>query len=454
MRGFGLHPSPPAPLPGVPGRGESVQPLQHAQQRRVAALEADAHPRQARPHPRGRGQRHGVGNAGDHFAPGRGGPGAGGPLPPPARTRSRRRDPPAGAGSRAADPRRPPPPRRGRTPPAAAAADGARARRAARRGARRALARRVAVQHRRQPRPHVGPPRPAALAPAQRQEAVEHVGPAGDAGDRQTQRLLGQRPQAAIPADRPAARTGRGCGRRAAAAPAARAGPATRSCPSGRRRRRRQPGGPSPTSSMPPGEQPRLRAGWRPRTTAPSAPRPGGPPTAPATRGRRGVSEGRGDQRWDGAGPGGAAEVGEDRLPVVAPEVGRRPQRHQPAEVVGGADAPEVVVAAEARGVAQVDQPAQDAQLRARGVEVVQAGDVAARRPRNSVSVSRRTSRVPTNHCWMRSQNTAPTRLTVKRRATARARRLKPDTITVGTVPQAADGPARTSCPSSSPRTP
>jgi len=65
-------------------------------------------------------------------------------------------------------------------------------------------------------------------------------------------------------------------------------------------------------------------------------------------------------------------------LPIVAPEVGRRPQRHQAAEVLGGADAAEVVVAAEASGVAQVDQAAQSAQLRAHGVEVVQGGDVTA----------------------------------------------------------------------------
>jgi hypothetical protein len=65
-------------------------------------------------------------------------------------------------------------------------------------GAARLFPRGVAVDHGRQPRPHVGPARPAALAPAQRQEAVQHLRPAGDAGDGQPQGLLGEAAQLRI----------------------------------------------------------------------------------------------------------------------------------------------------------------------------------------------------------------------------------------------------------------
>ena len=112
--------------------------------------------------------------------------------------------------------------------------------------------------------------------------------------------------------------------------------------------------------------------------TTPSGPPHGALPRAPAERAHKARQPTLSRSAGDRTGPGDAAEIGKGRAPVVAPEVGGRAQRHQPAKVVGIADAAKIMVAAEARGMAQMNQAAEGAQLGTGGVEVIQAGEMTA----------------------------------------------------------------------------
>jgi hypothetical protein len=65
------------------------------------------------------------------------------------------------------------------------------------------------------------------------------------------------------------------------------------------------------------------------------------------------------------------------RLPVLAPEVGARTQRHEAAEIGHGADAAEIVIASEAGRLGLVEQAQQDARLAACGRKAIKPGQVA-----------------------------------------------------------------------------